>query len=152
MRPQEIDWRQAWPDDGLFTAFVQEEIFEDAAELAATFRAPLEEAQAFLDALTEMDAEELVAALQPFAHWYLAEHGEISVGHRIAPAQIVEARDYMTGERIDLASWRQPWRQALERHLSRRCRRVAGYPLLEPSATTLARSASASTQVLLSPS
>ncbi len=112
VRPAVIDWRQAWPDDGLFAAFAQEEIFEDAAEIAETFRVPLAEAEAFLDALTKLENAELAAALQPFARWYLAEHGEISVAHSIAPAYILEARDYSTGALIELSALRQHRRKA----------------------------------------
>lgn len=100
INPAFIDPSKIYPDDALFIGFAQEDVFENAEEIAEALQITKEEAQTKLDHWESLTDQELVQDMKALWPWYLADHGEISVAQDVPVHAIMAVRDYQTGEYI----------------------------------------------------
>lgn len=111
IRTSNINPDDIYPDDALFVAFGQEDIFEDEEELRAIFNLPEEEARQLLELLCECQDADLANLMRPLWGWYLKVHGEISVSCDIPASNIVSVTGYETGIPVDIHKYHDAGRK-----------------------------------------
>jgi hypothetical protein len=98
--PGFIDANKIYPDDALFCAFANEDVFEDAEDVAKDLGMSTESAQHLLSHWESLDDKLLVQDMKKLWPWYLENHGEISVAQDVPASSIVCVRSYESGNII----------------------------------------------------
>lgn len=90
-----LDPNEMWPDDAIYTAFANEEVFTTARQVAQAFGLDLPQAKELLERLENASEDELPLLLKPCWRWYLSwkRGGEVAYTADIPPSAIVGVRD-----------------------------------------------------------
>lgn len=99
---KDLDQNKIYPDDGMYCAFANEDLFYDAEELGEFFKIPKDEAEDLFNMMENSADMELVELTKPLWKLYLIKEGEISVAHDIKPSSIKNIRDFETQEIITI--------------------------------------------------
>lgn len=89
-----IDWDKAYPDDGMFCAFANEDYFFDEEDVSETLGISICEATSFFSELCEKKDDEIADFLKPLACVYLLSEGEFSYPIDISGHYIKSIKGY----------------------------------------------------------
>lgn len=101
-----IDQDLVYPDDGMFAAFANEDLFFDADELTSELGIDVDEADKIFSIFENTFDADMAELMKPLWPWYLKKHGEISTSQGVPAHKIVSCFDYETEMMVPLNKYK----------------------------------------------